>query len=426
MKFYKKLAIIALLATTAIITAVFGACNVSVEEQKKEEGFIHTVTYNANGGNFTETTNTTYTLVQDNSLTAVPGFVDKNRVEIKVPYRTGYQLVGENKENVYLSQSWYVAETDANGNIVYEGEGEARTAKLASTTPWNFLTDKVTKDITLVAVWQKVYKFVICYYDGETEEEFSSYIVNPGDTIIDKLYAFDNGEFVRRPDYIRYFKNGYTPINFYTDKELTQEVAEDFAHPGKVVVDGQEINDVKIYVDALKGRYEFITQDNVKTLNSNANWYLLEDIDLTEKEWTGLSNFNGNIYGNGYTISNLKVSSTAKKPSGNYNKYSIFGTIKGVIKDLTFKNVSYTLNGSEFASILGEQRVSFFGYEIDDGTVENVVLEDCSFNINFSDSIVEVYNEDAGYIWYNAPQNQNISIVNNGAPATGIVPTIQN
>ena len=91
----------------------------------------------------------------------------KTQASIKIPTRRDYQLVGEAKsdgdnetnDEAILTKSWFVAKTDADGNVIYDENGNA---VLESETPWNFITDKVTKDITLVAQWREVFRFTLC------------------------------------------------------------------------------------------------------------------------------------------------------------------------------------------------------------------------------------------------------------------------
>ena len=430
----KRVLVASTILATALTAGIFTACKGAKQqdEKKKDEGYSCTVTYDANGGTFGSNSSRTYTLVKENSLTPAPGYVDaKTQASVKIPTRRNFKLIGEkdddgdeNKnEEAIATQSWFLAETDEDGNVVYEGEGENRAPKLAKAEAWDFTKDKVTEDITLVAMWSEVFRYSVIIAeekDGVVEEkEFRIYEVEPGTTIVDKLYKKKNGEIVRRADYINVKYTGVTLLDFYLDADYETALSTDYVHPGRIDIPAEEndgeatyTNTVKIYAKYLKGSYNFISQDNIRNLTESANWYFVEDVDMTGKEMTSLSKFSGDIIGNGFTMKNLTVTSFAKKDT----MHSIFGAFGGKITDLTFENVTMKVTTEYQTNIPGEQMITFFAKEFtSDGALKNVTFKDCKILV-----------ADAGYyeentqngMWITAPdatQLNNVVMTENGS-----------
>ena len=153
-----------------------------------------------------------------------------------------------------------------------------------------------------------------------------------------------------------------------------------------------------IYAELLEGDFTMVTQDNIGrlTLSSNSHWYLLEDVDVGQAYpevgnvmehlragyWSALDSFNGIIYGNGHTISNVWV----KSHCGTTNDYrSIFGQINGSIEDVAFENVEFTVFATTIDSIPSTaplMSVAFLSEEVAEGaSVENVTFTNCSISI---------------------------------------------
>ncbi|MBQ4269334.1 MAG: hypothetical protein IJB97_06785, partial [Clostridia bacterium] len=345
-KSLKRVLIASTIMLTALTAGVFTACSrgADPERDKKEDGYSCTVTYDANGGSFGSNSTRTYALVKENSLTPAPGYVDgKTQASVKLPTRRNYQLVGEAKsdndnetnDEAILSKSWFLAKTDENGNVVYEGEGENRAPVLLSETAWDFTKDRVTDDITLVAMWNEVFRFSICYLetaeDGKiVEKEYRTFTVDPGDTIVDRLYKKKDGVLVRRADYISATISNKTCLDFYLDSTFTTYLENDYVHPGRrqveeTVIDpetGEEVtqtvstNTVTVYAKYLSGRYQFISNDNIRIITGADKWYFVEDVDMTGKTFESVSKFTGEIWGNGFKMKNLTVISNAVKPGG--------------------------------------------------------------------------------------------------------------
>lgn len=434
-KLFRRVLIATAVMVSALAAGTFTACaRGSLEEQKREEGYTYTVTYDANGGTFGSNSTRTYALVKPNSPTPAPGYVDgKTQASVKVPTRTDYELVGEvaddndddKNEEALLSKSWFIAKTDENGNVVYEGEGENRAPVLLSEKPWDFVKDKVTGDVTLVAQWTQKLNFSLCIaeVDAETNQttlkEIRSYTVKKGDTIVDKLYNKVNGEIVRRADNIKVKQTGYTLLDFYLDENYQTLLDTDYAHPGLRVIGTEtdpetgvttevKSSTVVIYAKFLKGRFDFITANTKKTLTGTSNWYVLEDVDYAgEAAWDAVGEFKGTIYGNGYTLKNVKVQSQAKRTT-DYNAHSIFGKVSGLVENITFENATMEVYTQFGAQVLGDQRTTFLAYEFTEkGSMKGVTLQDCKLVLktmkNGEPTLFSAMTGECGGLWWTAP-----------------------
>ena len=434
-KVFKRVLLAATVMVVSLTAGIFASCSYGAdpEETKKNQGYSCCVTYDANGGTFGSNSTRTYALVKENSLTPAPGYVDgKTQGSVKVPTRRNYQLVGEAKddndddknEEAILSKSWFLAQTDENGNVVYEGEGEDRTPVLLSNEPWDFAKNKVTEDITLVAKWSEVFRFSICLTEtnaaGEkTEKELRSYTVEPGDTIVDKLYKVEGDTLVRRADYVGIKVTNYTILDFYLDESLTTVLDTAYAHPGRREVTETQIdpetneettvmvttNTVKIYVQYLSGKYDLVSQKNVQTLTESSLWYVVEDVDFSGKTWDALGSFTGKIYGNGFTLKNITVTSTVMKPATGkaYKAHSIFGKMGGLIDNVTLENVTFEVKTSFGTNVPGEQRVNFIAYNFtENGKMQNVTLQDCRIVLGDYACYESQVGTNGGW-WWDAP-----------------------
>lgn len=399
----------------SLTAGVFASCSYGLdqEERKKQEGYTCTVTYDANGGSFGANSTRTYALVKENSPAPAPGYVDATtQASVKVPSRRDYQLAGEVKAAndseknaaAMKTKSWFVAQTDEDGNVVYEGEGENRMPVLLREEPWDFVKDRVTEDITLVAKWTKVYRYIICLTETveengipvEKEKEIHSYTVQPGATIAEQLFNKQGGTIVRREDNVRLKENGYTLLDFYMDKELTEPMPLDITHPGTV----EGSNDVKIYAKYLKGKFEIISNSNIRPLTSTSNWYLIEDVDLSGTEWSMQTSFTGKIYGNGFAFKNATFTSNAEKTT-TYKQHSIFGKMNGVIENVTFENFTLkVVTKYNVTGVIGEQRLALLAYELGDkGEFKNVTVKDCQISRKDSTYYTSTLGDDTGLFY---------------------------
>ncbi len=464
----KKVFIAAVLMLLSLLAGILTACGKkqNQEELTKQQGYSYCITYDANGGSFGSNSTLTYALVKKDSLAPAPGYVDaKTQASVKLPTRRNYRLLGgvpKTNDDAIKSDCWYLAAMDENGNVLRDENG---MAVFASDKPWDFAKDRVTEDITLVAAWEEVYRYLLCLTDvdenGKTfEKELRAFVVKPGDSVAAKLYDKVDGEYVDRADYIRITEKDYTLLDFYMDEALTQDLDFGYVHPGQreveeTVIDPEtnepvtqtvKTNDVKIYAKYLHGDFELITKASVAKkalkLSYNSNWYLLEDVDLTVDNlitggqeptiWEKVDVFEGVIYGNGHSISGFCVNSQAIRPayaSGvDYTQHSIFGQMNGILSDLTLKGGVFTVNvaNAYMEAISGEQRVAFLAYDFgENGRVSNVTLEDCQIVLANHDKYQSVINEEAGAVWYVKPtaEQATVTILRDGVEVDVLTPS---
>ena len=225
---------------------------------------------------------------------------------------------------------------------------------------WNFKTPFETETLTLYAGWEKSVKFTYGVYYVQNGESFllGSYDVKSGATFSDwRPYA------TTRKD--------YTPIGFYSDKELTTAWDGTFTHPG-----GEVDTEIPVYVKYIEGNWKLVDDFNElrSALKAGENVYLTADIDCAGED-LGLSGiYNGLFEGNGYTVSGLKtVKSGSIRPS-----VAIFKDLgdKAEIRNVTFADVAYDFTGikdSATALKISALAVSSAGAEISNVSVTGTV-----------------------------------------------------
>ena len=182
-------------------------------------------------------------------------------------------------------------------------------------------------------------------------------------------------------------------------KEAT---SEDLLANGYVFVEGENgtytVENVGHYTDA-EGNY-YITNakglawvsENVNTMEfyvsgsanifDNKTVYLANDIDLCGAEWRPIgdyafsrTSFNGVFDGQGYTVSNFKVTERVRWTEEVTNaSYGFFGNVKGTIKNLTIKNATVNPEGGRYSAAL-------VGRLHDGGCIENCHVENSSVTI---------------------------------------------
>ena len=125
--------------------------------------------------------------------------------------------------------------------------------------------------------------------------------------------------------------------------------------------------DVKIKVNAVSS-----AEDLKNLANSNKNFVLTSNIDLSGENWQPIEGFQGKLDGDGYTINGLKISETNKENVG------LFGTLLGTVENLNlaYANVSVAGNVNNVGILAGINKgtvsaVSVSG-EIDADSATNV------------------------------------------------------
>ena len=177
------------------------------------------------------------------------------------------------------------------------------------------------------------------------------------DTLLALGYAFVEGE------------NGtYTVENVghYTDAEGNYHITN---AKGLAWV-SENVNTMKFYVNKAANIFDD------KTV------YLDNDIDLGGAEWRPIgdyafsrTSFNGVFDGQGYTVSNFKVTEPVRwTEKVTEASYGFFGNVKGTIKNLTIKNATVTPEGGRYTGVL-------VGRLHNGGRIENCHVENSTVTI---------------------------------------------
>mgnify|MGYP005848071361 CR=1 FL=1 len=121
------------------------------------------------------------------------------------------------------------------------------------------------------------------------------------------------------------------------------------------------------------------TIDELKSMNPNKSYELDNDIDLNYEEWIPIGTyqnpFRGNFRGNGYTISNLKIT----KNNNGYN--GLFGNLEGNVENLNIVNFDISFTTDFLANVGGLAGFS-------SGTIESVYV---SGNIDINSTNSNLY-----------------------------------
>lgn len=375
----RNLLLVLITALFAVFTAgMLCACATVDDEQKIiEAGYIHEVTYDANGGDFHPDPSIfsqyEYVRVQEDSLTVEPGYRPAGAGDldiINVPTRSGYDLLG-----------WKQVLFDDDGNEIGLSEDY-----------WDFTADRVNGNITLRAEWAQRGEVVInLMIGGEPVALETTYRVSLGDNFLSRLYdTNDAGEYVVRADYVRsnartqtVDNQTYTLLGFYFDEELTQPLtAENAVFPDS----GTRLD---LYAEYLVGNFTVLSQERLSSgasLGTNSNWYLVTDIDFSDRNgddavWTALDSFSGTIYGNGHTITGFEVRSEVNRT--NITPYrSLFGVMEGRVEDLTIQDVGFTVYTRMLLTTnKPEISIAFLANSFSGGAFEDVTLEGCTVRV---------------------------------------------
>lgn len=192
------------------------------------------------------------------------------------------------------------------------------------TNKWDFKTPFTQSELTLYAGWKESisYTYSVYYVDETTGTP----------VLIDRYDDVQDGAVFEDWRGYANTRSGYTAMNFYSDASLTTLWDNDFTFKREGVD-----KDVPVYVSYIKGEYNLVSTFDqlVSAINGNKNIYLLGDIDCAEKEFPH-KDYNGEIAGNGYTVSNFKVSKNGTQLNPTCAMFKKLG------KDAKIENVNFT------------------------------------------------------------------------------------
>lgn len=320
---------ILLIALAALGVFVFAACSDDItEETYRQRGFTVAVTYNYQGGTVNNKESVRI-LVKENSALPTPKV---GSGDISVPSKEGYSFKG-----------FYVAETDENGKIVYDEDGNISVTDKA----WDFNTDRVEdKDITLCAQWWDNYKVVLHYGDDYALKTEVSLPRNEDGSPTVMATA------ILVPDVTIW---AYNLVKGSTDAKTAIDFPYNFA---AVVPEGDGL-EIDVWGKSLDGNYIVVraAKDlNITDIGENTNYYLLNDIDMAgakyDDETAARDNkipktYSGKFIGNGHTISNFTINMKALDRS--YDSFGLFRTLAdgAEVSNVTFKDVKLSCDISD-------------------------------------------------------------------------------
>ena len=389
---------ILLLSFAATIFAAFGfaSCGVNEGAIMKQKDAI-SICYDCNGGAFAEAEGVTFYDVIP--LKNIPADGNEKNVALVAPGDDARGQKGAAASNPsktgYFLAGWYqqrIPRVDENGNPLDENgvltsvSGKEQGYSFAD--KWDFETDRITLDtsksytaeteiLTLYAAWIPNFSYEFMApesyeEDGVTVKEWK----NVGTTNFNPLVQKNTLKMPTVNESTGGYQNNDIPTitgktfdKAYVSEDLTEEWTEITTHGGSIdKATGTAIQPVqKVYTTWKEGTWYKIS--NVQQFITSANavgYYELEDnLDFNEKYWPStlsMSVFNGAIYGNGHTISNVNLEQV-----GFDDMYGgLFGGLseKAVIENITFTNVTYTLRvgsripNAKFGLLAGENNSS--------------------------------------------------------------------
>ncbi len=316
-RFFK---ILVTMLTLIVASSFFVAC----DDEGTEKKYDYLVTFDYNVGNLGEGFESQYLGVKNGSVVAIkPGYSDA----YKEAALKGYYIEG-----------WYTAKTDSEGKVMVGDDGRVVFDK-----KWDFERDTVSSDITLYA------NFV----------QKATLIITGGDK--DVVYNGLAGKSEKIPDLIDQPKKaGYTFLGYYTDETYEEEFAWPYVY--------QEGETKYVYARFIEGVWDIVSTPEQFTaaLSAKKNIYLTADLDFTGKKWASGITYNGEIAGNGHTITGVSVKIEAVRTSQQYA--GLFGALgsSAYLHDLTIENVQVSFTDGGFMSPF--YKVSMLSTKLEEGS----------------------------------------------------------
>ena len=326
----RLLILISILTLALTLTFALSGCSGSTDDLEGK----NIVTFKVNGGILNYGTSSTKT-------------------SVNFAYYPGTYILDPSKDipNYSISRSGY----DFTG--WYTDEACTPSSK------WDFSTPFEESTLTLYAGWEKsiIYTYSVYYVDETSGEpvKLGDYNALAGDTFSDWKDVAEE-------------RAGYTCIGYYSDKELTTPWDESFAHPG-----GEVDLDIPVYAEYIEGEWELAgNYEQLKRAVTIGNVYLTADIDCEGKEFSVGTAFSGIFNGNGYTVSNFKVSKGGTKPTPTSAIFRRL-TATAEITNVTFANVTYDFTeiSASTATITVSPKVAALAVDMQAGAkVTNVTI----------------------------------------------------
>ena len=414
------------------LTFLFASCSFIIQdpaELEKQNAQTYIVEFDSNGGSHVNTIKN----VEYNSLIQKPNNPTKNGYTFDGWYldnKAWNFLLDKVTKDITLVAHWksksgdpiiddstetFTVQFNTNGgslvdDLTYVKSGSTINAPIAPTKDgyifddwwignkcWNFLTDKVTDNITLVAHWKQ--KTIPEEPDPE-EYKFSVTFDSQGGTYVPTLTDITSGSTITEPTaptktgftFVGWYLENNTAWNFETDT-VTDNITL-FAHWQEEIIDTGDfsnevtetnnkgsaedpfyITDAESFVELLStygGVKKLVKQPTVDDDNNVIyevldgttepnHFKIVNNIDFTNKNYVTLFKkdcFVGVIDGNGKTIKNISINvsrtnltdfvyKSKSEPKQYSARVALFGsTEEAVIENLTFENIKVNIDSN--------------------------------------------------------------------------------
>ena len=344
----KKVLVTIVIALCMIVALTVVSCNQwdTPYKQLNKDGNTVSVKYNINGGVFLETPDVTlvdvFNLVNAKSL----GGGKKSIVPIDPANESVRGTAQTVSRTNHFFAGWYVTNVNADGSYTITSQ------------KWNFGDSFIFEAskakeaekpvLVLSARW-----IPFTTFNFYKQNEDGSFPQEPTTSVVaEKLELPVWNESTGALRYNQYPKfDDWTFEEAFSSSDMSEKITETLQ--GESYFD-EILNDfitksINVYVTYKKGTWYKIHNASsfINNASSSAIYDIQADLDFEGAIWpaTFSSNtFNGKIYGNNHTFSNISALQYSDNTKLSYGLFGIVGST-ALIKDLTFTNVSFTIGG---------------------------------------------------------------------------------
>lgn len=344
----KKVLVTIVIALCMIVALTVVSCNQwdTPYKQLNKDGNTVSVKYNINGGVFLETPDVTlvdvFNLVNAKSL----GGGKKSIVPVDPADEAVRGTAQTVSRTNHFFAGWYVTNVNADGSYTITSQ------------KWNFGDSFIFEAskakeaekpvLVLSARW-----IPFTTFNFYKQNEDGSFPQEPTTSVVaEKLELPVWNESTGALRYNQYPKfDDWTFEEAFSSSDMSEKITETLQ--GESYFD-EILNDfitksINVYVTYKKGTWYKIHNASsfINNASSSAIYDIQADLDFEGAIWpaTFSSNtFNGKIYGNNHTFSNISALQYADNTKLSYGLFGIVGST-ALIKDLTFTNVSFTIGG---------------------------------------------------------------------------------
>lgn len=373
--------------------------------------------------------------IDDDVVKAFPSTTDANGNTVYYfsytsQYSTGEEAEDEDDESEELDEDAEIDLSDLttvmyyvpyNGGWIMSQEDydyyirlkKQNTSDTSINVPNLELGDAVDTSITLedgshlyvVADWTKSVSinYVLVMKEGETATSLKvtsggeTATVSEGGTLFSEYFGTNSSLTRSDTEALPVTLEDGTLIGYYYDKDCNKAVnGASIAKPTEEDEEGN-LTDVTIYAQCISGVWNILrSAADVQTMfgGGSSNYYLLKDIDCYEITVSPMAAFSGIIQGNGYTLSNLKVSSSSLS---NNTRTMLFGIIaKGAkISGLTIDGVTITYSTDSRAQSLNIYLIGMAAQNTEKGDfdISGLTLK----NVDMTVTLATYSNNETGY-----------------------------